>query len=387
MPPKAATNTNAKLRTVLGQPSWRLANSEIEAFLTQTGGHLGPITFDRKGKKIKPLSVAPWHDEPQAKDTPDIVHVLRGDFFCMPFGGNETPYRGQQHPCHGDTANLTWKLDRLSRSKPETNLNASLKCKTRPGHVDKHIRLVDGHPIIYQAHTVTGLTGKMNYGHHAMLTFPEPGSGLLSTSQFVWGQALPTDFEKPEDGGYTMLQPGAQFDKLSKVPTRFGDHADLSVYPARRGWEDLVMIVHDPERELAWTAMSFPKENYVWFTVKRTADLPSTVLWHSNQGRYYEPWNGRHHSVLGIEDVCAYFHYGLAESVKANPLSKLGHDTARKFSAGKATRIPYAFGCAATPRGFDRVRSIAPGKGDSLTIKSASGKSLSVPFDHQWWDA
>jgi len=380
-----ARKASIKPRTVKSQPSWRVANDQIEAFVTQAGGHLAPVTFDRKGRKLQPFSVAPWHDEQLDKDTPAIVRTLRGDFFCMPFGGNETPYRGQRFPVHGDTSNLKWTLREITRTKPETVLHASLKCTSRAGYVDKRIRLIDGHPLVYQSHTVTGLSGKMGYGHHATLKFPEePGSGLISSSKFVWGQVLPSDFEKAQDGGYFSLKPGAQFDKLSRVPDRFGGNADLSAYPARRGYEDLVMIVHDPAHELAWNAASFPKQRYVWFSVKHTGALPSTVLWHSNAGRHYAPWNGRHHSVLGIEDVCAYFHYGLAESVKPNPVSKLGHDTSKKFTPRTATRIPYAFGCVPTPRGFDRVRSIKPTADGTLTVTSASGKKTTIPFDHDW---
>jgi len=379
------SNQAVKLRTVKSQPSWRVANDRIEAFVTRAGGHLGPVTFDRKDRKLQPLSVAPWHDETLEPGSPQILKVLRGDFFCMPFGGNQTPYRGQNHPPHGDTANLNWSLHDITRTKPQTTLHATLECQTRPGYVDKRIRLVDGHPLIYQSHTVSGMSGKMSFGHHAMVKFPEtPGSGLLSTSRFVWGQVFPEMFEWPEDGGYQSLKPGAQFDKLGRVPDRFGNTADLSTYPARRGFEDLVMIVHDPARELAWNAVSFPKQRYAWFSIKRTGHLPATVLWHSNAGRHYAPWSGRHHGVLGIEDVCSYFHHGLAESVKANPVNKLGHDTAKKFSANSSTRIPYAFGCVPTPRGFDRVSSIKPTRDSTLTLRSASGKTVVIPFDHDW---
>jgi hypothetical protein len=76
------------LKTVLGQPSWRLASPRVEAYVTQTGGMIGPVTFDRTGKKIRPLSVAPWATEAIDKSNPEIIRALRGDFFCMPFGGN-----------------------------------------------------------------------------------------------------------------------------------------------------------------------------------------------------------------------------------------------------------------------------------------------------------
>jgi len=92
-------------RKIHGQPSWRLASKDVEAFVTEIGGHLGPVTFERRGRKIQPFSVAPWAQERFNPPLKPIIQVLRGDFFCLPFGGNGTPYRGERHPIHGETAN------------------------------------------------------------------------------------------------------------------------------------------------------------------------------------------------------------------------------------------------------------------------------------------
>src|SRR5689334_9331989 len=99
-----ASNRPTK-RVVYGQPSWRLASTEVEAYVTELGGQLGPVTFDRKGRKLQPYSVAPWAEERLAPGTPPIIQALRGDFFCLPFGGNSTPWRGEKHPVHGETSN------------------------------------------------------------------------------------------------------------------------------------------------------------------------------------------------------------------------------------------------------------------------------------------
>ena len=108
-PPKRLVKKVVK-RIVRGQPSWRIASPHVEAFVTELGGHLGPVSFRLGGKRIEPYSVAPWAEERIDPATPNILRVLRGDFFCMPFGGNETPYRGERHPVHGETANARWEL-------------------------------------------------------------------------------------------------------------------------------------------------------------------------------------------------------------------------------------------------------------------------------------
>jgi len=85
---------SGKKQVVRGQPSWRLAADRVEAYVTELGGQVGPVTFQLKGKKVRPFSVAPWVEEKTDPLLPPILKVLRGDFFCLPFGGNATPYRG-----------------------------------------------------------------------------------------------------------------------------------------------------------------------------------------------------------------------------------------------------------------------------------------------------
>jgi hypothetical protein len=57
----------------------------------------------------------------------------------------------------------------------------------------------------------------MNLGHHAMLKFPDqPGSGVVSTSRFVFGQVYTKPVELPENRGYSILKPGAEFNSIHR---------------------------------------------------------------------------------------------------------------------------------------------------------------------------
>ena len=89
---------------------------------------------------------------------------------------------------------------------------------------------------------------------------------------------------------------------------------------ARDGYEDIVLMASDPKLPFAWTALTVPEHNYVWFALKDPRVLPSTLFWISNGGRHYAPWNGRHRRAIGLEEVVSNFHSGLAESAKPNAL-------------------------------------------------------------------
>jgi hypothetical protein len=242
---------------------------------------------------------------------------------------------------------------------------------------------VDGQNTVYSQHVVTGMSGPMNLGHHATLKFPEaPGSGWVSTSRFVYGQVFPQAFELPENRGYSWLKPGAEFKSLEKVPALNGQTADLTRYPARRGFEDLVMLVSDAEAPFAWTAVTFPKERYVWFAVKNPRVLRETVLWLSNGGRHYPPWNGRHVNVMGLEEVTSYFHLGLAESARKNPISRKGFPTCLALNPKKPLVVPYIMGVARIPPGFDRAVAIrAVRQNRAILLESACGKQAETAVD------
>jgi hypothetical protein len=107
------------------------------------------------------------------------------------------------------------------------------------------------------------------------------------------------------------------------------------------------------------------------------------MLWISNGGRHYPPWNGRHTGVMGLEDVTAYFAYGQAESVGANPLNHRGIPTALKFDPRRPTTVSTIMGVAAIPRGFDRVATIRPVAG-GIELAATSGRTVKAPLDLGW---
>lgn len=370
-----------KLTRVHGQPSWRLRNGTVDAWLTRTGGQLAPVTFHLGGRDVQPFSVAPWAEEKLPAGIPPLLRALRGDFFCCPFGNNDEAWRGERHPPHGETANRDWRLVSQARTGDGVALHAALALRVRPGRVDKRLVLRDGHAAVYCEHVLSGLRGPAVIGTHPCLRFPEkPGAGRISTGGFRFGQVLPVPFERPELGGYSSLKTGARFRSLHRVPLAAGGTADLGAFPARSGFEDLVMLVGDGRGGFAWSAVAYPEAGYVFFSLKDPAVLRHTILWFSNGGRHYAPWNGRHRNVAGIEEVTACFHLGLAPSVRPNPLSRAGVPTCLRLDPDRPLRVAHIFAVAAIPRGFDEVEKISPVAG-GVALTARSGRRVFAPLD------
>jgi hypothetical protein len=381
------SRSDDSLPTVHGASSWRIASDTVEAFVTRQGGHLGPVFFRTDRGRIQPFALPPWLPDEVGRGQPGVLRPLRGDFFCAPFGGNTTPFRGERHPPHGETAGRSWRLISNHSSAGEASLTARLILRTRPGQVTKRIVLRAGEPVVYQEHLIEGCAGPMCLGHHAMLAFPAgEGSGRIATSPFRFGRTVPRRFEDPARGGYSSLQTGAWFSSLRRVPGTDGRPADLSRYPARAGFTDLVQLAGTRSRGPAWTAVAFGRERWLWFALRNPAQLNSTLLWHSNGGRHYPPWNGQHRRILGLEDVTAYFDYGLAESARPNDFSRRGVATALSLRRDRPLRVPYIMGVLALPRGFDSVRSLRF-KGNQAIFTALSGRRVSQHLDRDFLSA
>ena len=367
------------LQTISGQPSWQLENDTVHAAVSRLGGMLAPVRFRLPKREVQPFSISPWATERLGAGIPSVLKALRGDFLCMPFGGNEVPFQSEQHPPHGETASRAWSFVSTSEEANSKELLLRMETKIRPARVDKMIRLVSGHTAVYLRHTIEGMRGPMTFGHHATLAFPAgEGSARISSSPLTFGQVCPTPFEDPTKGGYPCLRQGARFDALERVPAADGSVADLSVYPAREGFEDLVMFAHAQDEDFAWTAAVVAAEGYVWFALKDPRVLTATACWMSNGGRHYAPWNGRHRGVLGLEDVTSCFHFG----IEASAAAKLPFVTSHDFD-GSAFVISYIMGVAPVPKTFGKVKLVERTK-RGVVLTDEHGKSVRTAVDHEF---
>jgi len=389
-----ATHVSAETATIVqshGQRAWQIENKKVRLTLTQVGGHMAPVVFDRDEEApIEPYYVSPWQEEGLELDVPVLV-PLRGDFFCMPFSGNAEAFNGESHPPHGETAGSTWTLKSATEKEGVTTLEVVLDTKVRKGKVTKRLSIVEGQNVVYTEHIIEGFSGPTPLGHHATLQMPEEeGAFHIATSPIQFGMTNPTLFSNPVNGEYQSLAINHRFSQLDRVSQIFKDspHADLTRLPARKGYADLVQIVSLSKSRMgtpAWTTATHQKEQYLWFSLKDPDVLPSTVFWLENHGRHGVPWNGRN-NCLGLEEVCAYFADGLVPSVTENALNKSGVRTSVELKADRPTTIRTIQGVARVPASFHAVKFVIFGE-DKVTFVSRSGTQVTVPVNHAFLDS
>ena len=364
-----------KTNMISGQPSWRLVTDVVEAYVTETGAHTAPVTFDLGDRRVQPFMVAPWAEEPLSPETDDVLKVLRGDFFCMPFGGDFMPDDGFKYPLHGESATRRWKLQDIKVDGPKTELRAKMEWSIRPGTVTRIVSLVERHTAVYSRNIVEGVDGKFSYGVHPTLQLPdEEGCALVSVSAFEVGEVSPFPFEKPEEKGYQSLRIGALFGNLGKVPRLDGSTADLTRYPARKGFEDFVMMKTRENLPFGWAAVSVPSRGYLWLSLKDHRVLPVSLIWMSNGGRHYAPWSGRNVGVLGMEEAAVQLPLGPAETAMQT-LSECPTVTAMRPLV-----VNTIMAVAPLPDGFERVTEV---RKSMLGVRAISqtGKSVEIPLD------
>ena len=347
-----------------GADGWWLESGCVRAHLTADAGMLAPVEFKLGERTVAPYSVSPWLPEEVGDDLPPLLKFLRGDFLCLPFGPQD------DGPPHGDTANARWSEKQVDRNR----IDLSIDCADTGASVVKHISLGEDHPAVYQEHRITGLSGKWSYGNHPIFDcsgLPE-GSARVSVSPFRWGSVYQGVFSNPEAGERQCLLHGATFDSLDAVPLLDGGTADLTRWPSREGFDDLVMMVNEPATEaqpFAWSALVM--DGYVWFSLKNPEDFPATLFWMSNGGRDGAPWNARHLGRLGIEEVCSHFCDNVTRSrEEALP----GIPTVREFKPDEVTTLSIVQAVAEVPSDFGRVARILPA-GDGHVL-------ISDEFDH-----
>ncbi len=206
------------IKTIASQPSWSVRSRTVELAVTQLGAHMAPVKFYRNTTRpVQPYYINPWHGGNLKIDDPVLV-PLRGDFFCMPFGENTTPFRREKHVCHGGPATRKWTFRSLEKRGRVTTFTLGMKTRIRPGNITSTIHLVDGHNVVYTRHLLEGYTGAAPLGHHAILAVPEAeGSLLVATSSFNFGMTSPVVVGDPKSGGYQSLALGRKFTSLRRV--------------------------------------------------------------------------------------------------------------------------------------------------------------------------
>ena len=114
-----------------------------------------------------------------------------------------------------------------------------------------------------------------------------------------------------------------------------GGEIDATRIPLPLNSENLLMLCNVTNPAIRFTNM---EEGYTVRMTWNAEELKNCMLWYSNRGRKFVPWNGTN-LCLGIEPITAAFDLGDIISRGENPLKKNGVRTGRKVKAGEVVTL------------------------------------------------
>jgi hypothetical protein len=340
---------------------------DVSVRFDPAGGFIYDLAVIDEGRRIAPLHMAPWFAAGEPPDPADPVHLARlgGDFFCAPFAASENG-----SPMHGWPANDTWVIEE------GPGLRAVLPHPVGGAMVVKEVFLSDGHPFVYQRHLFQGGSGPMPVANHAMVSLPQ--GGILRFSPKRWFESSPLPQETDPRRGRSALSYPARSQDPRVFPLASGGTVDLTRYPWAEDQEDFVVGVEAPGHALGWTAVTRPAEGDLYLSLRHAQKLPMTMLWHSNGGRDYAPWSGRHRGCLGVEEGAALHMLGLGSQETPDPLSAAGQSPFLALSPDQTVDVRHVIGAISWPTG-QAVASVLR-DGDQLFVKGEGGAERVLPL-------
>ncbi|MCB6178371.1 hypothetical protein LHP98_09540 [Rhodobacter sp. Har01] len=337
------------------------------------GGTLTRLTVTDEGAEIAPLHAAPWAETEVPPDAPPHQRWLKGDFLAAPMGPGPD---GLPAGLHGPAANGTWAV---TPSAPGT-LRAMLDQDIQGATLIKELSVTDDHPFLYQRHLFVGGSGTLPVCNHAMVSVPN--GAKLSFSRKRWFETLREPLEPDPARGRSFLAYPRRQEDPTEFPAADGSTVNLHRYPWAEAHDDFISAVEDPAARLGWTAVVRPAEGDLFLSLRNARRLPMTMLWQSNGGRDYAPWNGRHRGCLGIEEGAALPVLGLSSRETPDPLTAAGQPPLLVLDPFGTVEVRHILGAIRWPGG-QAVAGVML-EGDTLTVTGDWGVERRLPIRGGW---
>ncbi|MPW21850.1 hypothetical protein GCT13_34520 [Paraburkholderia sp. CNPSo 3157] len=315
---------------------------------------LGGVTLKKGDRRYQPFYEAPWISDGTAPPA-GLLGQLRSEFPCVPFG---VPYEPEtvvadwrdsvaaavmhdDHPLdtsdnllHGYVCVGEWTL--VSQTAHEIHIALDYPVSSSIARVVRVIRADPHGPAIdFSVKVEARRKTRRPIGLHPNLALPKvAGAFQIHPGVFQFGMVHPAG---PEPG-VSRAVPGAMFDRLDSVPVRDGGTTAFDRFPFEHDTEEIIQLC-------GVDGVVTLTDDELQVTYRLTWDasaLPSLLLWISNRGRSYSPWNSRN-VCLGVEPVSSAFELGCRAGLAENPINERGVPTALSIEPDRPLEIAYRF--------------------------------------------
>ena len=314
------------------------------------GAMLGPVFFrTKRGHTVQPFEIAHWENAAAAElaDLPGLMHTLRGEWPCVPFGMPTTAVELPKRWLDGlDVNGATFETEPHGHS---SNNHWTLTSQD-DGSVTMAIDYPENHPIRTITRRITGdpttsaidlrlsvdarSTVDLPIGLHPVFRLP---SNRQQTEIKFSGTPRAHTFPVDPISQVSQLVPDQSNVELTKMELKNGTAVDATLHPLPFKTEELILVTGHEGR----VTLNNHQENYATTVEWDASIFPSCLLWVSNHGRTEFPWDNKF-CAIGIEPVSAAFDLGELHSRNPrNPLELTGIKCTERFTAQKLWTTDY----------------------------------------------
>ena len=243
-------------------------------------------------RRVNPFYVHGWAE---TEDT--LLGNLKGDFFCLPFGSFT-----EQGDCyaHGQTSHKVWQG---RQTAPDTAVCTLQPQRSAIASVTRTVRLEE-QALSFVNEASAAADAELTVGSHPIFRLPqEAGRAKLLLPRCACVRTYPQQTDE-----HSRLLPNARCDSPERVPLRDGGAWDCTRVPLPENVEELLFLGGVEEGRVT---LENKDEGYAVTVEWDPRDYASLMLWFSNRGRTFAPWNGTN-LCLGVEPITGPFDLGNA---------------------------------------------------------------------------
>jgi len=318
--------------------SWSLEWSHGRVTVHAGAGAIGRTRFRLEDERwVEPFHEAPWISAGETVE-PGLQN-LRGDWPCLPFGRVYAVTDGLQEPwnslsngpmptaadplvesdwlLHGYGAAANWTL--VSQTKDRLILGLDYPNDSPIERITRTVQPLDGQAALDVSVEIWARRPCLRpFGFHPNFALHgAPGSFRIEPGPFKFGLTHPGS----DPAG--RARPNSLFTALADVPLKSGSSECFEALPFADDREDILQLCGIE----GGVRMVDLHDQVAWHLNWNTERLPSCLLWMSNRGRRFPPWNGRNLCV-GVEPVASAFDLGSVIASADNPIARAGVATA-----------------------------------------------------------
>ncbi|HCJ6654004.1 TPA: hypothetical protein NVL90_001379 [Klebsiella oxytoca] len=308
----------------------------LNMLLTLQGGACQQLFMTRSDGSRQPIFYrAHWlNNLDSCASQPPLMRQLGGEWVGVPFGhGDDGKYFQPEYP-HGMPANSLWHWRSLTKN--QTTMGYCYPESYPLRELERTIILSDDGQVFFSLRIEAREDCALPVGLHPIFPF----GGDWGPLHLLGLDDIPAlSYPSPPEAGVSKLLPLQPLSSIKAAPTSNGELWDLTHLPLPAKTEEIVQLL-PPIHQVG---LEWPRLDLQVTLDWDTEWLPYCLLWFSNGGREYAPWDGRNY-CLGIEPIHSAWDSGPG-AVQKNLLSEKGFSTTLSLKANKAITIKYHLTC------------------------------------------